>query len=62
MRPGGKEIERVTALTPGTLEFLPNTPAQRHRTLTGKDMLIAYGPLNARSEFVRRRSPGVVAL
>ena len=46
MRPGGREIERVVTQAPGTLEFLPNLPAQHHRTLTGKDMLIAYGPQN----------------
>lgn len=31
---------------PGRLEFLPNLPAQHHRTLDGKDMVIAYGPQN----------------
>ena len=31
---------------PGTLEFLPNAPVEHHRTLDGKDMLIAYGAQN----------------
>jgi lipopolysaccharide export system protein LptA len=51
MRPGGREIETVVAQAPGTLEFLPNLPTQRHRTLTGKDMLIAYGPQNRVESF-----------
>jgi lipopolysaccharide export system protein LptA len=46
MRPGGKEIERVAALTPGTIEFLPNLPVQRHRTMTGKDIVIDYSAGN----------------
>jgi lipopolysaccharide export system protein LptA len=44
MRPGGREIERVVTQAPGTVEFLPNLPTQRRRTLTGKDMVIAYAP------------------
>ncbi len=51
MRPGGREIERVAALTPGTIEFLPNLPVQHRRTLTGKDILIAYAPQNRIESF-----------
>jgi lipopolysaccharide export system protein LptA len=51
MRPGGREIERVVTQAPGTLEFLPNIPTQHHRTLTGNDMLIAYGPQNRIEQF-----------
>ena len=43
MRPGGQEIENVVTHAPGTLEFLPNQPAQHHRILNGNDMLIATG-------------------
>ena len=46
MRPGGKEIQTVSAHPSGTLEFLPNQPASHHRTLKGDDMLIAYAPQN----------------
>lgn len=46
MRPGGKELEMVTAHPSGTLEFLPNQPAGHHRTLVGDEMLIAYAPRN----------------
>ncbi len=46
MRPGGKDIDRVISHAPGTLEFLPNMPAQHHRLMAGSDMLIAYGAQN----------------
>ena len=51
MRPGGREIETVETHTPGTLEFRPNTPAQRHRTLEGERLSIAYGPENRMESF-----------
>ena len=51
MRPGGREIENVVAKEPGTLEFIPNLPVQHHRTLTGHDMLIAYGAQNRVESF-----------
>ncbi len=51
MRPGGREIERVVTRTPGTLEFLPNLPTERHRSLDGSDMVIAYGPQNRIESF-----------
>jgi lipopolysaccharide export system protein LptA len=56
MRPGGKEIESVVTHSPGTLEFFPNLPEQRHRTIAGNDMVIAYGPQNRIESF---RSTGV---
>jgi lipopolysaccharide export system protein LptA len=43
MRPGGREIEHVVTHAPGTLEFLPNLPAQRHRLLEAREMQIGYG-------------------
>jgi lipopolysaccharide export system protein LptA len=46
MQPGGRNVESVHVPAAGILEFIPTLPAQHHRTLTGKDMLIAYGPLN----------------
>jgi lipopolysaccharide export system protein LptA len=51
MRDGGKEIERVVTQTPGTIEFLPNLPGQHHRTLNGKDIVIAYGQQNRIESF-----------
>lgn len=51
MRPGGREIERVVTQAPGTVEFLPNHPTQHRRTLTGKDMVIAYAAENRIESF-----------
>ena len=51
MRPGGREIASVVTRAPGNLEFIPNLPVQHHRTLDGKDMVIAYGPMNRLDSF-----------
>jgi lipopolysaccharide export system protein LptA len=51
MRTGGKEVESVEVPTAGTLEFVPNRPADRHRILTGSHMWIAYGPDNRIQSF-----------
>jgi len=58
MRPGGKEIAsmvtKAPAGLPANLEFIPNQPAQHHRTLDGKDMVIAYGPQNRIESFAAK--------
>jgi lipopolysaccharide export system protein LptA len=54
MRPGGREIETVVTHGPGVLEFLPNLPADHHRTLNGNDLYIAYGPQNRIEQFRAR--------
>ena len=51
MREGGRDMETVITHAPGTLEFLPNQPAQHHRTLDGNDMVIAYAPQNRIESF-----------
>ena len=51
MRPGGREIETLATHTPGQIEFLPNLPAQHHRTLDGSDLAISYGPQNRIESF-----------
>jgi lipopolysaccharide export system protein LptA len=51
MKDGGQEIDTVVAHTPGTLEFLPNLPAHRHRRLDGNNMVISYGPQNRLQTF-----------
>lgn len=56
MRPGGREIDNVVTHGPGTLEFLPNLPAQHHRLLEGRDMVFTYGPQNYLETF---RAAGV---
>ncbi len=54
MRPGGREIASVVTKAPGSLEFIPNRPVQRHRTLDGHDMVIAYGPQNRIDTFTAK--------
>ena len=54
MQPGGRNVESVRVPAAGVLEFVPTVPAQHHRTLTGKDMLIAYGPQNRIDTFRAR--------
>jgi lipopolysaccharide export system protein LptA len=51
MRPGGREIARVETHTPGHLEFLPNSPGQRHRTLDAERIQVVYGPGNKVQSF-----------
>jgi len=51
MREGGHEIASMVTRSPGSLEFLPNLPSQHHRTLEGKDMVIAYGAQNRIESF-----------
>jgi lipopolysaccharide export system protein LptA len=51
MRPGGREIDNLETEAPGTLEFLPNRPGQRHRKFTGAHMWIAYGAQNRIQSF-----------
>jgi lipopolysaccharide export system protein LptA len=51
MRPGGREIQTVSAHPNGTLEFLPNQPASHHRTLQGDEMLISYAAQNRIENF-----------
>jgi lipopolysaccharide export system protein LptA len=51
MRPGGREVESVVTQAPGTLEFLPNAPGQRRRTLQAAGMTILYGADNTMQSF-----------
>ncbi len=51
MRPGGREIATLTTNAPGRIEFLPNLPAQHHRTLNGDDLVIKYGAQNRIESF-----------
>jgi lipopolysaccharide export system protein LptA len=51
MRPGGRELANIETQTPGHLEFLPNQPGQRHRTLDADHMFIAYGDGNVIRSF-----------
>ena len=51
MRAGGQEIESVETDTPGSIEFIPNRPAQPHRWMNGEHIAIAYGPKNQIQSF-----------
>jgi lipopolysaccharide export system protein LptA len=51
MRPGGREIDSLVTQAPGSLEFVPNQPSQRHRTLDAREMTIAYGAQNRIESF-----------
>jgi lipopolysaccharide export system protein LptA len=51
MRPGGREIEQVATHAPATVEFVPNRPADRHRTLAGFRVYMKYGPNNRMQSF-----------
>ena len=51
MRPGGQEIQTVETHTPGSLEFVPNSPGQKHRLLNGERFWITYGAQNQIESF-----------
>jgi lipopolysaccharide export system protein LptA len=51
MRPGGEEIDNVTTHAPGTIEFLPNRPNGRRRTMDGDRIWITYGRQNVIDSF-----------
>src|SRR5215469_11612220 len=51
MKPGGKDLSRVTTNTVGTLEFLPNQTARHRRLLKADQMDVAYGDKNEVQSF-----------
>ena len=51
MKPGGQEIQTVETHTPGSLEFVPNAPGQKHRFLNGERFWIKYGAQNEIESF-----------
>jgi lipopolysaccharide export system protein LptA len=46
MRPGGKDTDMVRTHTPGTIDFVPNRPGQKKRTIGSERMWITYGDAN----------------
>ena len=46
MRNGGRDLDNVETLASGRLEFIPNRPGQRHRTVDADHMLVTYGADN----------------
>jgi len=68
MRPGGQEIDTVETDGPGTVDFLPNRPAQPKRFLKGDKIWIVYAPGNriqsfrSINAFTRTEKPGPQSL
>jgi lipopolysaccharide export system protein LptA len=56
MRSGGREIAGFETHAPGHLEFLPNSPGQRHRTLDAERMSAVYGADNQIQTFSAHRA------
>ncbi len=46
MRAGGREVDTVLTHAPGSVEFLPNRPGQRRRSMDGERLVFTYGPEN----------------
>ncbi|MCW5979905.1 MAG: LPS export ABC transporter periplasmic protein LptC [Bryobacteraceae bacterium] len=46
MRPGGREVELIETLSPGTIEFRPNREDQKRRKLEGERIWLHYGAGN----------------
>lgn len=51
MRSGGEEIERLSTHSPGQVEFRPNHPSQRRRTLNGERITLTYSAANQLEKF-----------
>lgn len=51
MKPGGKEIERIDTLAPGSLEIVPNQTARHRRLLKADRFQMTYGPKNEIQDF-----------
>ncbi len=51
MRNGGSDLDNVETQASGRLEFVPNRPGQRHRTVDADHMLVTYGASNVIQSF-----------
>lgn len=51
MKPDGKDLEHVSTLGPGTMEFFPNQPARSRRLVKSDRMLVRYGANNEIQSF-----------
>ncbi|HWR51640.1 MAG TPA: LptA/OstA family protein [Bryobacteraceae bacterium] len=56
MRTGGREVERMETHAPGRLEFLPNQPGQRRRTLDAERMQLEYAADNTPKLFTASKA------
>jgi lipopolysaccharide export system protein LptA len=51
MKPDGKDLDHVSTLAPGTMEFLPNQPARSRRLVKADRMTARYGANNTIQNF-----------
>ncbi|MDX2150323.1 MAG: LPS export ABC transporter periplasmic protein LptC [Bryobacteraceae bacterium] len=51
LRQGGEEIDKVITHSPGEVQFLPNRPGQRRRTMNGDRITVTYGKENQIESF-----------
>ena len=51
MKPDGKELDRISTLAPGTMEFLPNQATRSRRLVKSDRMLVHYGANNQIQSF-----------
>lgn len=56
MRAGGREVERMETHAPGRLDFLPNAPGQRRRTLNAERMQLDYAADNTPKLFTASKA------
>ena len=51
MKPDGKELDHVSTLAPGTMEFIPNQATRSRRLVKAAHMLVHYGANNEVQSF-----------
>lgn len=51
MRPGGEELQRARTMRPGEVEFVPNSPGGRHRSIHGEQLTFDYAARNRIEKF-----------
>jgi lipopolysaccharide export system protein LptA len=51
MKPDGKDLDHVSTLGPGTMEFFPNQPTRSRRLVKSDRMLVRYGANNEVQSF-----------
>jgi len=51
MKPDGKELDHISTLAPGTMEFLPNQATRSRRLVKSDRMLVHYGANNEIQSF-----------
>jgi lipopolysaccharide export system protein LptA len=52
MRENGREVEQLQTEAPGTVQFLPNRPGMKKRTVAGQQLRAEYGANNQIKKFI----------